>query len=480
MTVAGSTGVTGDHEDWADWAVLGDETGRLSRGGQDDDGTSVHVKGSTDGGHGARLNNGDWALGKAAELLKVGDVGDGVLSLEAGLAHLGDGLNWVGTLGGLTGQHDTVGTIGDGVTNVGDLGTGWSWVVDHGLEHLGSTDDWLTGQVAHGDHLLLGSKDLSGWDLDTEITTGDHDTVGLGENLSKVVETLSVLDLGNDLDVLALLAEDLADGLDVLTTADEGSKDHVDVVLDTKPQVGLILLGESWKVNIGVWEVDTLLGRDLAVVSGSAADGLVVNDLDDIKGENTVVNVDDTAGLDDLGDVLVVDVPKKKKVSVRCNSQGSQGSQNPNLHVLVVAGSSILLIGGDVDLGTGRDGDISITGGVTGSDLWTLGVKGDGDLTTGLNSLGLTGVVNDGLVVLVGAVGEVHADNVQTRLAELVDGLNGVGLWANGADDGSTAVVLGWLELGVELGEPLNLGLAGVEVFESSSHLFFFAFFFCN
>ena len=45
-----------------------------------------------------------------------------------------------------------------------------------------------------------------------------------------------------------------------------------------------------------------------------------------------------------------------------------------NLHVLEIAGSSILLIGGNVDLGAGSDGDILITGSVTSSDLWALGI----------------------------------------------------------------------------------------------------------
>lgn len=50
--------------------------------------------------------------------------------------------------------------------------------------------------------------------------------------------------------------------------------------------------------------------------------------------------------------------------------------------------------------------------------------------------------------------GEVHANNVETGLAEGVDGLNRVGLGADGADDGRAAVVLLGLVGGVEVGEP--------------------------
>lgn len=44
----------------------------------------------------------------------------------------------------------------------------------------------------------------------------------------------------------------------------------------------------------------------------------------------------------------------------------------------------------------------------------THGVKSNGKGTAGLDLLGLTGVVDDGLVVLIRAVREVHADNVET------------------------------------------------------------------
>lgn len=309
MTEAAGRRAAGDHEDGADGAVLGEVAGGVAGGGEDQDGAGVDVERGADGGHGDGLDDGGWAHGEVAHLLEVGDVGDGVLGLEARLVHLGDGGDGVGALGRLAGEHDAVGAVGDGVADVGDLGAGWARVVDHGLEHLGGADDGLAGHVAHGDHLLLGGEDFGGGDLDAEVTTGDHDSVGLLEDLGEVVEALSVLDLGDDLDVRAGLAEDVADGGDVLAAADEGGEDHVDVVLDAEEEIGLVLVGEGGEIDVGVGEVDALLGGDLAVVAGPGADGLVVDDLEDIEGEHTVIDVDDAAWGDHLGDVLVVDVP---------------------------------------------------------------------------------------------------------------------------------------------------------------------------
>ena len=208
---------------------------------------------------------------------------NGDLGQQASLVHHLDSLTRVVTLCGLTGQHDTVSTVQNGVGNVGDLSTGGAGVVGHGLEHLSGADDGLALDVALGDHHLLGDEHLGGGDLDTEVTTGNHDTIGGLQNLVKVVDTLLVLDLGDDLNLLALLAENITNALDVTATADERSEDHVNVVLDTELQVADVLLGQSGQVNVGAGQVDTLARGDVSVVQALDAQGLVIHHLKDLK-----------------------------------------------------------------------------------------------------------------------------------------------------------------------------------------------------
>ena len=141
-----------------------------------------------------------------------------------------------------------------------------------------------------------------------------------------------------------------------------------------------------------------------------------------------------------------------------------------DLHVVGVASGGILVVCGDVDNLAGLDGQILITLCVSCSDLGTLGVKGNSNLTTLLSLDGGTGIVNDRLVVFVGTVGKVHADNIKSGGAQLVDGLDRVGLGANGADDGGTAEVLLRAESCVERSEPGNLAAQLEVLFGSGSH----------
>lgn len=73
-------------------------------------------------------------------------------------------------------------------------------------------------------------------------------------------------------------------------------------------------------------------------------------------------------------------------------------------------------------------------------------------------------------MIFVRAVGEVHADDIETSLAESIDLLGGIGLGPDCADNGGAAVLLGRMILSVELREPLNARAAGVQVVESVGH----------
>lgn len=74
---------------------------------------------------------------------------------------------------------------------------------------------------------------------------------------------------------------------------------------------------------------------------------------------------------------------------------------NGILHVLVITGSGVGLVSGDVEDVAHGDGDILVADSVTGTDLRTLGVESNGQRTTSLNTGSLAGMVDDRLVVLL-------------------------------------------------------------------------------
>jgi len=78
--------------------------------------------------------------------------------------------------------------------------------------------------------------------------------------------SLVVLQLADDLDVLALLAQHLLHSLDVSSLADEGSENHVDTLLDAELQVLNVFLRHSGQVNGSSGQVDALLAAQHSTV----------------------------------------------------------------------------------------------------------------------------------------------------------------------------------------------------------------------
>ena len=238
------------------WLVLGDEASHVSGVGEHDDEVDVEIEGGVHGRGGEGFSGADWSWGEHLDVIEGSLVVNASLGFGGALAHDGDGVDWVVTSSGLTGEHDAISSIEDGVGDVRCFGTGGAGSLAHRFEHLRSSDDWLGCDVSLFDHPLLGDEDLLGWDLHTKITSSDHDTVGGGEDLIVVVESFLVLDLGDNLNVSASWSKNIADSLDILSLSDEGGCDHVDALLDSEvDKVDLVLLSEGWEVNDGSWEV---------------------------------------------------------------------------------------------------------------------------------------------------------------------------------------------------------------------------------
>lgn len=79
-----------------------------------------------------------------------------------------------------------------------------------------------------------------------------------------------VLQLADDLDVLALLPQHLPDSVDVSSFADKGGEDHVHALLHAKLQVLDVFLRHGRQVHGGSRQVHALLAAQRAAVADGA------------------------------------------------------------------------------------------------------------------------------------------------------------------------------------------------------------------
>jgi len=171
---------------------------------------------------------------------------------------------------------------------------------------LSGSLDGFGSNVALLNHPLLSDEDLLWWDLHTEVTTGNHDTINNLKDLIKVVEASLVLNLSDDLDVLLTrIIKDLADGLNVLSGLHKGGSDHVNVLSFTEDgNVVLILFKKNGEIDNSSGQVHVL---------ALTKDGVVHNfdhhrflfELGNCANERAVSNEDSAANFHGLGELFV-------------------------------------------------------------------------------------------------------------------------------------------------------------------------------
>jgi len=113
------------------------------------------------------------------------------------VGHDVDGFDRVFANGCFFGEHDCVGSVDDGVGDVGDLGSGGSGMVCHGFEHLCGCDDGLACLVALADDAFLEEWDAGGVGFDAEVAACHHQSVCCVEYFVEVFECGKVFDLGD-------------------------------------------------------------------------------------------------------------------------------------------------------------------------------------------------------------------------------------------------------------------------------------------
>ncbi|KAI0558421.1 pyruvate kinase [Gracilaria domingensis] len=228
-----------------------------------------------------------------------------------------------------------------------------------------------------------------------------------------------VLDLGHDLDGGAAVgAQKVANADDVRGLSDEGGGDHVDLLLASKLEIGLVLVGEGRQVDLGARQIDAFGLAQHAVIVDAAGD-LVRGGVGAHDGERDEAVVDEDLGaLVDGGGHAVVRVADRVRVAdVRKVGQQHDG-----------------FAGAEVDFVAALE--------LAGADLGPLGVQHDAAHAAGGGEVGAQ-VGDGGGVVFVVAVREVEAHDVHAGVDERAEALL-IDIAADGADDlAADAALLG-------------------------------------
>ena len=157
-----------------------------------------------------------------------------------------------------SGKHSRTCSLEDRIGNVCSLCTGWSRMRDHGVKHLCCSDDRFACCINFLDDLLLDNRYIFRWNLNTHVTSGDHNTVCCFDDLIDIVNTLLVLNLGNDLDFFtAVFFQDFSYFTDIISSTCKRCCNKVKSFLNTEKKVIMVFLADKWHLQVCARNIDT-------------------------------------------------------------------------------------------------------------------------------------------------------------------------------------------------------------------------------
>ena len=144
-------------------------------------------------------------------------------------------------------------------------------MLHHGIQHLGRRDNHFSGAADFLDNHLLDDWNILKRNLYTHVAAGNHDTIGNADDLVNVLHALHVLDLCNDMDVLAaFFFENPADCKHVIRAAHERGCNKIIVVLHRKYDVAIVFLADVRHGKLHVRNIHTFfIGNHTAVHNGT-------------------------------------------------------------------------------------------------------------------------------------------------------------------------------------------------------------------
>ena len=210
------------------------------------------------------------------------------LCLFSDRRHRLDSLHRILAAGCLAREHQGIGARIDGIGDVGNLSTCGTRILNHRMQHLSGHDDRLLLLDTLTDNLTLDARDALDGYLDTQVASGNHDTIRGVDDLIDIVDTLLILYLRDDLDIAVVGIEDGLYGSHISCRAHKAVGYEVDVLIDGQHDVLAVLLRKRRQGDMHARHVDTLMRAKVTIVLYLCDDSRTV-DADDEHVEGSII-----------------------------------------------------------------------------------------------------------------------------------------------------------------------------------------------
>ncbi len=136
--------------------------------------------------------------------------------------------------GGLGGKHDRVGTIEDGIGDVGGFRAGRARILSHRFEHLRGSDHRAASLAGAGDDHFLHDRYAFRVHFHAEVAASDHDSVSDAQDGIKILDGFGLFKLGDYRGIFSSAPNEIFRQDDVFRMTHETYGNVVDILCEGK------------------------------------------------------------------------------------------------------------------------------------------------------------------------------------------------------------------------------------------------------
>ena len=168
---------------------------------------------------------------------------------------------------------------------------------DHGVKHLCCCNNRFSCCVNFLDDFLLDNRYIFRRDLNTHVTSGDHDAICCFNNLVDIVNALLVLNLCNDLNLFtAVFFQDFSYFADIVCSTCKRCCNEIKSFLDTEEKIIMVFFTDEWHLQVCTRNIDTLPVANHTCIN-NLADNVLSCDVLNLQVYKSIINQNMSARL---------------------------------------------------------------------------------------------------------------------------------------------------------------------------------------
>ena len=181
---------------------------------------------------------------------------DFIFSLFYSFSHIFNSPYWIETNCCFIRKHSRIYSSHHRIENITYFCSSWIWTFHHTLHKLCSHNNRLSIFMSHLSDSSLIYRQLINWQLNTYISSSNHNSIWISADILKVFYSFLILNFWDNFYMRStVIIQKLSDFFYIFSSSNERSSYISNSCLNSKQNISLILFNQCWKFYLHSWKI---------------------------------------------------------------------------------------------------------------------------------------------------------------------------------------------------------------------------------